>query len=517
MIIAYLILVTSFTFSQTPRSRVQIQNGTLVTDKGTLLRGATDLSPFEGFVWEDIKADIAGIKDLGLNSLHLYSELPYLHEPGDRVNYIDSIVAWTREDSLYLVMTTSWYDDGEKDIDFIREFWRFYADRYKDETHMIFEICNEPQIEYPYDSLTIAMEREMYDTIRSLAPETHILLMTGGVQSAKYLLEHTEKLGEGIDWSNASLAAHGYTLSTEEVRPFIDSIWAAGYPLIITEFHSPLNEYVNLAYTRVFEDRNLSYLHFVSIDRMNNSPNHFKNKIESSEIRWTPDFGTWPESITEINYRSPYEWRSAMFYDEGFGIRIPGIFGPTINYISHNDYIAFYYLDFEEGPFSFTAECCSDLDGGNIEIHLDSLDGHVVATCPVGSTGDWEVFESYSCSIDVPFSGVHHVYLVFKDTGSSGLFDLKRIKFDKEGPNSVESKNSEIYFSVYPNPAQEFIKLKCNEKSILKIYNLYGQLMIQKELSEYENTIPISSLSPGSYIVKITDNTQIYSEILIIE
>jgi hypothetical protein len=225
IILINLILLTSLTFSQTPRGRVQIQNGTLVTDKGTLLRGAFD-------DWSNNKQYINRIKDYGLNCVHLYMEGPSDEFESDLACY-DSLVTWTREDSLYLIMTPSWRNlAGEPNIEFIRKFWALIAARYHDETHLIFEIANEPFMSdsirvrvQPYDSLTLTMERAVYDTIRKYAPETHVQFMSYCFTSKDYdVMRDIKNLGTGIDWNNASISAHGYVFSAEDNRAFIKTV-----------------------------------------------------------------------------------------------------------------------------------------------------------------------------------------------------------------------------------------------------------------------------------------------------
>ncbi|MGD2034022.1 MAG: carbohydrate-binding protein [Bacteroidales bacterium] len=509
------------------RGRVQIQNGTVVTDMGTLLRGATDLSPYEGFVWEDIKEDLKGIKELGLNSLHLYAESADVFEPGERVAYIDSIVKWTREDSLYLVMTVTWHvNTGTQedqvwvpDIDFIREFWQFYAPRYKDETHMVYEICNEPT--WPsilLDSLTLTMERSIYDTIRKYAPETHIMFFSlANPHNVDTIFLNIHDLGDDIDWGNASVAAHGYGPSSEEMRRYLTTIQDSGYAIIMTEPGSILNKYLYMGLTRVLEQESVSYLNFISLEEINHTTSVYKGRIESSELRWTPDFGNWPGSLTSVNYRSPYAYWGAAHYDEGDIFSTNILVNTIIDWIKDDSYIAFYDLDFEEGPASFYAECSSELDGGNIEVHLDSLNGPLVATCPIGMSGDWDDFDTYSCNITTSFSGIHHVYLIFKDAGGSGLFNVRRIYFRKEAVALPETKTAFQPVHIYPNPARDYIKIKSAKPVHLEIYSMQGQLQIKKKTSSNDDLIRVNNLPSGIYVIKASDEAEIYSALLIIE
>lgn len=45
---------------------------------------------------------------------------------------------------MYLLITSGW--SGEPDMNFITSFWKFYAERYKDKTHVIFEIANDTKV-----------------------------------------------------------------------------------------------------------------------------------------------------------------------------------------------------------------------------------------------------------------------------------------------------------------------------------------------------------------------------------
>ena len=70
-------------------------------------------------------------------------------------------------------------------------------------------------------------------------------------------------------------------------------------------------------------------------------------------------------------------------------------------------------------------------------------------------------------------------------------------------------------FSVYPNPARDYILIK-NERlegEVIQILDLAGKLIIQSTIQSFENKINIEDLESGIYFVKV--GTQ--SEKLIIE
>lgn len=93
-----------------PRERPQLNEArtTFVADNGQRLRG-----PYTSTEWTAAvpAANIAQMKELGFNAVHLYAEVFSLNyptsgnPPGYNVAEVDKIVAATRTNGLYLVMT----------------------------------------------------------------------------------------------------------------------------------------------------------------------------------------------------------------------------------------------------------------------------------------------------------------------------------------------------------------------------------------------------------------------------
>lgn len=520
--IVSLILSTSFILSQTTRGRVKIHDGTLVTDRGTLLRGAIISTDNSDYIPSE--EEIISIKKLGLNSIHLYAECTANSDSaGQKYVAVDSIVNMTERDSLYLVITIGGCgEEGTFDSTFVNEFWNFYAPRYKDKTHVIYEIMNEPFAwSAPYDSLTLLKERRAYDIIRSHAPETHILLMSyAGALNADSAIQDIKKLGD-FDWGNASIASHGYQITSEELKPFLNTFINSGYAITFTEFESIENVYMNTAFTRIFEEEFVSYLHFIPVSKLVSNASVFQTLIEISEIRWIPDFGEWPASLTHINYKNPYERFKAGFYDEGLGFKLHFLTS-IIGYINNEDYVAYYNYDYEDGPDSLIFECSDGNTGasnGSIELVLDSISGTSIGLYPIPYTTSWDEYKSFRFAINSHFEGVHKIFLVFRGNHPWDLMNLKSIQFKKDRINSIEGKSSleNKRQIIYPNPARDNFSLQLDENATLEIYNILGAFILRKHLSTDRNTFSINDLSPGNYIVKVFNNRFIISEILIVE
>ena len=90
-----LVFASLMCFANPGRDRVKIAHGTIVTDKGTLLRGCY-FNPDYARATSDL---INSVKNYGLNTVHLYCNNQSYGGPADSA-YIDSVVKWTEEDSL---------------------------------------------------------------------------------------------------------------------------------------------------------------------------------------------------------------------------------------------------------------------------------------------------------------------------------------------------------------------------------------------------------------------------------
>ncbi len=176
--------------------------------------------------------NIANMKNLGFNAIHLYAEVfdptyPTNGTPGYAVSRVDSIVAATRTNGLYLVMTIgNGANNGRYNLAYVTNFWAIYSARYANETHVLFEIQNEP-VQWGPSYLTsqnppgaVNMEIAAYRTIRANAPNTPVLLFSyavfngsGGATAALTDIRafNTNVFGSGSAvWTNEAVAFHGY-------------------------------------------------------------------------------------------------------------------------------------------------------------------------------------------------------------------------------------------------------------------------------------------------------------------
>ncbi len=214
-----------------PRKRVKIFDNTLYSDQESLLRGTTI------WVYKDGEqpgiADYARnnsyyerIRNVGLNAVRVICFDPWqrankfphynIDNPSDLQEFLsclDVVVKLTAEHGLYAMI--NYHDIGAYDFDHLQTFWKIVAPRYAKNTHVFYELANEPVSWFPehYSDRVIQHQQKIYEFVRELAPDTHLVLLTfPNSESAKGSCTMTDvaELLTVVDWSNASVGFHPY-------------------------------------------------------------------------------------------------------------------------------------------------------------------------------------------------------------------------------------------------------------------------------------------------------------------
>jgi len=309
---------------QRGRPVLNAEGTTFVADNGQLLRG-----PFTSSEWGSPAPydEIANMKNLGFNAVHLYGECfdknyPNAGStaPGYAVSRIDSVVQATRDLGMYLVITIgNGANNGNYNYDYVVDFWDFYSERYAEETHVLFEIQNEPVAWGPPYSDSganppgaIDMEAAAYNAIRSHALNTPVLLFSyavfGGSGGASAALEDIDAFNRAVGgdpsaiWSKTAVGFHGYA-GWQGTAEAVAALLAAGYPCFMTEFGSGSwgvnggGFDVHLA--SELERMQVSWMTFQYIPPWGVSddvtvPESYKDRVDRAGMSWTPDYGTWP-------------------------------------------------------------------------------------------------------------------------------------------------------------------------------------------------------------------------------
>lgn len=67
------------------------------------------------------------------------------------------------------------------------------------------------------------------------------------------------------------------------------------------------------------------------------------------------------------------------------------------------------------------------------------------------------------------------------------------------------TENNEVVFAMYPNPAKDNVTIESAKDAVVKIYSVNGQMLSQQNINEGINTIDLSGLNAGIYIVSVDE------------
>ncbi|HEX7654509.1 MAG TPA: cellulase family glycosylhydrolase, partial [Verrucomicrobiae bacterium] len=268
---------------------------TFVSDTGTLLRG---------MICGSNPAAIPQTTNYGCNAVHLYAESAGGAAAGYNSNLVDSVVTMTRTNGMYLIITIG---GGGVNLNFATNFWNFYAGRYANETHVLYEIQNESTAGAPASSSVINLMTNCYKIIRAKAPNSPVLLFSYvAFNSGSGVLQDVTNVSSVVNWSNAAVAFHGYgSGGPDGMDNCMKTVLAAGYPCFQTEFYrwpwgtgnfalgADASMYQDVTETAMLERRQVSWLTFITINNFTNDA-RFKLPLNNGGVTWTPDFGNWP-------------------------------------------------------------------------------------------------------------------------------------------------------------------------------------------------------------------------------
>ena len=76
----------------------------------------------------------------------------------------------------------------------------------------------------------------------------------------------------------------------------------------------------------------------------------------------------------------------------------------------------------------------------------------------------------------------------------------------------IEATNINLELSVYPNPTTDRLTLAVKDTELnnlkFQLYDLSGKLIQQDQLRDQSTQISMQSLSAGTYLLKVSDNTK---------
>ncbi len=402
------------------RGRVYNANGTVVTAEGNPLRGA--FIEIDYSTTDVATSQLAKLKEYGCNAVHLYAERQSADlTAGYNVKRVDNYVEMTERLGLYLVLTPG---DSTLNKQFDIDFWNIYAPRYKDKTHVIYEVQNESNGFAPPTEQYLADLKEVHDVIRGHAPDTHILLYSFSHLSSVEDIDHYMETMEIDDWSKTAVAWHGYDTNLAEYRRFFNYLRDNGYASINTEVPATIDNKSNGALLGTLEELGCSWLNFIIASRVPED-DCWKTPIEKSGIFWNSDFGMWPEQNI-ISAHNITKASAATLTGEG--------------YIGFEKYI------FATAPATVNVYVTAESEG-SIDIYVDSLSNAPIATVEI-SGGNTK----YSAPVTAT-TGKHTLYIVIN--GDVALDEFCFLDPTRNPYERIEMENYDEHLGIDMGPTTD--------------------------------------------------------------
>ncbi len=307
--------------------RVSIQDETLVAADGRPLRGATFFVDFYGVAdmreheakYHDYFRSIFEQHDLNCLRIAPWMGVWQYDLAGNethRSEYLyvfDKVVDWCEESGLYAIVNLHTQYKTSVELDKAKAFWSVVAPRYKDRSHVIYELSNEPEPESSLKHMPA-----IFSHVKSLAPDTHQILYSH-VAATQLKVDDLRRDTTDVDFTNASIGFHCYDndlLNTTQ-WDHAQIIRKAGFPIICTEFLSLTNnndmpiDYDKLMHCMMrAEERKMAWISWGPFAQYRN-PN--KKDWVHKTLRYTPDFEA-AKNRYGIDFRDGPQWPSDGTY-----------------------------------------------------------------------------------------------------------------------------------------------------------------------------------------------------------
>lgn len=236
------------------RGRPVVANGTVYTDTGKLLVGATmDLRKQttppanRQSVWDSYRA-------AGLNFVRfgVKTDVDGAGRPvATQLPYIDAAVDCAWNARMYIMILVSINPGGYNKAQ-LTEFWTAVASRYKDRPHVFYEITNEPVSGGGYWGATahwttakLTDLRDVFDIMRAGAPDTLICMFStpnlypNATSWGTVPAQFSALRSPAVDWSKTVISFHHYpgTYLFGDPDGFggLAALKTAGYSLLMSE------------------------------------------------------------------------------------------------------------------------------------------------------------------------------------------------------------------------------------------------------------------------------------------
>lgn len=80
-----------------------------------------------------------------------------------------------------------------------------------------------------------------------------------------------------------------------------------------------------------------------------------------------------------------------------------------------------------------------------------------------------------------------------------------------------EEINDNAFLNIYPNPASDrlYIDFYRNTKKMVSVYTINGRKMLSEKMNSNQNSLNISELYPGTYLIAVYYDKEVFKKVFV--
>ncbi|BDD02317.1 carbohydrate-binding protein [Persicobacter psychrovividus] len=177
----------------------------------------------------------------------------------------------------------------------------------------------------------------------------------------------------------------------------------------------------------------------------------------------------------------------------------------ALGYIQNNAWSE-HYINIPTGGGTYAVDiyASSGGSGGTIDF---TINGHSKGTFQIPKTANWDDYKKVATGNVTIDGGTKTIRLVYKGTGSY-LFNIDGLVFRNTSgarfSSLINEPQADANIRLFPNPTSNEVTLEgLSAESNIQILDLNGIILLNTIAKTYQETIDISHLMPGIYLVKV--------------
>ena len=191
--------------------------------------------------------------------------------------------------------------------------------------------------------------------------------------------------------------------------------------------------------------------------------------------------------------------------------------GLNIGYTDVNDYAEYPVFISQSGIYDLNLRVAAQWQSGQIEISLiENGTSEILGLFNLPVTGGWQSWVTNSNEVDL-IAGVYTLKIRVAQPGFN--FNWMEFLYSDSNLSTNTLEVPKPYISLYPNPVNSTLTIKTTQNNIIDnitLFDISGRvILVKKGTNSVSEKINLSSLSNGSYFIKIsTDSGEVTKKII---